>query len=82
MSIDVPQLVEDCKVIMSWDLEWASENGELLYTALRHMNKILPKMKKGVSRDRVKEALEHVEKLSRTATSRVTPPGSRSPSAS
>lgn len=80
LSIDVNQLVEDCKIIMSWDLEWAGENGELIYTSLRHLNKILPKLKKGAQRDCVKQALEHVTNLSLRATSRVTPPSSRSPS--
>ena len=80
LSIDVNQLMEDCKIIMSWDLEWAGENGELIYTSLRHLNKILPKMKKGVQRDCIKQALEHVTNLSLRATSRVTPPSSRSPS--
>lgn len=80
MTIKPDELQRDCEIIMLWDLEWACENGEMLYLALGRLRKLLDKLKKGTQRDRVKAAVEHLDGLSRIATTKVSPRGSRSPS--
>lgn len=47
MTIKPDELQRDCEIMMKWDLEWACENGEMLYLALGRLKKLLEKLKKG-----------------------------------
>lgn len=62
-------------------MEYANDNGILLYETLAAVKQLLEKLKKGPTRELAKKALEHLDMLSKRATSKVSSArGSRSPS--
>lgn len=67
---DTHQLDEDLKEVLSWTLEFANENGWLIYETLKVLEE-KKQQSKGKLRDTVKDAIAHVTKLSKIATSKV-----------
>jgi hypothetical protein len=56
---------------LKWNLEYANNNGTEIYQTIAAVKRVLETLKKGSTRELAKKVLEHLDKLSRTATSDV-----------
>jgi len=69
MTLDVDDFTLACREVLTYDLEWANLNGELLFATLKELKSFLPNCKKTASKDICKKAIEHLDGLSKRATS-------------
>lgn len=66
---DQAQMVEDLAIVSSLTLGWANDNGAQLFELIDKLKQAYKKQRAGPLRDQIKEAAEHLNRLSKRATS-------------
>jgi hypothetical protein len=67
---DTDKLTQDLEEVLAWNLEFANNNGWLLYETIKVMEE-KKKDAKGKLKDLLKKAIDHVTALTRIATTNI-----------